>query len=143
LPFILISASVVVPYFHPDAGADDFTGRVAYTLDMLGQFTLQDLLGYSDRFLQGAVDSGVAYLIITQSLIGAALIWLFIACVSTQRSLEQIRFTHSVLLYMALAMTVSYSMLTIKTAALTWFIHGVIQQQGSKQKSAAEGRREA
>lgn len=129
LPVVLIAALIVIPFLNPDAGADDFSGRVAFSLDLLSQFTLPDLLGYSDKFLEKAVDSGIAYLILTQSLIGTVLIWFFIACLSTQKNEEQVRYTLSLLLYMALAMMVSYSTLTIKTASIAWFIHGVLQQR--------------
>ena len=66
----------------------------------------------------------------TQSIVITAIIWLFISCVSNQTTEEQVRFTHAVLLYLALTMIVSYSMLTIKTAALAWFAQGVFQRNG-------------
>jgi putative polymerase len=132
LPLILIAGLGVTLIMHPDPNSDDFPGRIAYTTDMLQNFTLVDLLGLSDRLLQAAVDSGVAYLIITQSLIGTVVLFLFVIYASAQNTKEQMRFMHALLLYTSLTMMVSASMLTIKTAALAWFIHGALQRSSAR-----------
>ncbi len=132
LPLILVAGVGVTLIMHPDPGSDDFPGRIAYTTDMLQSFTLVDLLGLSDRLLQNAVDSGIVYLIISQSLIGAVVIFLFVIYASVQKTKEQMRFMHALLLYIALTMMVSASMLTIKTAALAWFIHGALQRSSTR-----------
>ena len=132
LPLILVAGLGVTLIMHPDPGSDDFPGRIAYTTVMLQSFTLVDLLGLSDRLLQDAVDSGIVYLIITQSLIGTVVLFLFVIYASAQKTKEQARFMHALLLYIALTMMVSASMLTIKTAALAWFIHGALQRSSTR-----------
>jgi putative polymerase len=142
LPLVLIAGLGVTLIMHPDPNSDDFPGRIAYTTDMLQNFTLLDLLGLSDRLLQAAVDSGIAYLIITQSLIGTVVLFLFAIYASAYKTKEQMRFMHALLLYTALTMMVSASMLTIKTAALAWFIHGALQRSPARtpQRSHLKGR---
>lgn len=132
LPLVLIAGLGVTLIMHPDPGSDDFPGRIAFTMNLLQSFTLVDLLGLSDRLLRDAVDSGIVYLVITQSLIGTVVLFLFVIYASAQKTKEQARFMHALLLYIALTMMVSASMLTIKTAALAWFIHGALQRSSTR-----------
>lgn len=148
--FIIVAAAFVTPYLPPfsaiiylplagltlfsaaellgmKSGNDDFAGRLAGTVEIIHRFELPDFLGLSNQFVDSTVDSGLAYLIVTQSLPGLALIWIFIAWHVSERTTEQIRFTHALCLYLTLSMLVSYSLLTIKTAALLWFIQGTLQ----------------
>ncbi len=134
LPLALICGLLVVLIANPDSQADDFPGRIAHSIYTLNQFELLDWLGLSDDYIAPAMDSGIAYLITTQSFLGVALIWLFIASIGKQRTISHVKFTHAVLLYFALTMMVSYSMLTIKTAALAWFIEGVLSRSRSAGK---------
>ena len=124
---------VVTLVMNPNPEADDFPGRIAYSIHLLNQFNLDHWLGIhrSQDDLDSGIaffDSGIGYLVSTQSIIGLAVIWLFLACMGEEKTQEQIRYAHAILLYFALTLTVSYSMLTIKTAALAWFIYGVFQQ---------------
>jgi putative polymerase len=64
-----------------------------------------------------------------------AVLWTFIAWAPQERTREQVRYTHSICLYLALSMLVSYSFLTIKTGALLWYIQGALQI-GNRQSSA-------
>jgi putative polymerase len=132
---IYLPAATIVAYtlvwfggFH--GGPDNFTGRVAHTVDLLQSYDLVEFLGMSDRYLDQAVDSGLAYLITTQSILGTAILWVFIICGSFDKTREQIRYTHAICIYLAMTLMVSFAFLSIKTAALLWFIHGVLQTQG-------------
>jgi putative polymerase len=137
LPVALLAAFVIVDTAGLRAGMDDFPGRVAYTVDLLRQYDLQDFVGLSDHFLSKSVDSGFAYLVTTQSILGVAAIWLFIALAPAEERADQIRFTHAACLFIALTMLVSYSFVSIKTAALLWFIQGSLQSRQSRQPSVA------
>ena len=139
LPIIVFAAVVFVLATNASPGADDFSGRLAHTVDLLARFQLGDFAGLPSGFLPGSMDSGIAYLILTQSLIGTTIIWLFLVCFTEERTTQQIRYTHGILLYFVLTMTVSYSMLTIKTASLAWFIHGVIQKPELRFRSVTRG----
>lgn len=108
------------------SGVDDFPGRLAYTVELLERFGWADLLGLSNRLVESSVDSGVAYLTLTQSIFGLALLWCFIVFGLPEDSRGQQRLKHGICLYLVLTMTVSYSFLTIKTAALLWFAYGAM-----------------
>jgi putative polymerase len=110
-------------------GADDFSGRIAFTADLLSRFDVQDFLGISDRYMKLAVDSGLAYFIVTQSIIGLCAVWLFVVYASAEARMEQVRYNHALCLYVSLLLMVSYALFTIKTAALLWFIHGCLQKK--------------
>lgn len=113
------------------AGSDDFTGRIALTWELLSRFDLAEFLGASDRYLAAAVDSGLAYMIITQSLIGTCIIWLFIVYGSADGRRDQVRYNHALCMYVSLLLMVSFALFTIKTAALLWFVHGCLQKGSS------------
>jgi putative polymerase len=108
-------------------GADDFAGRLANSVHLLAHLDAPDLLGLTDTLIAPAMDSGITYLILTQSLPIVLLLWLFIAANVSEATPEQVRFTHALCLYLTLSMMVSYAFLTIKTAGLAWFIQGALQ----------------
>lgn len=142
LPAVTALAFLLAALANLKGGADDFPGRIAHTVDLIKMYDLQEWLGVSQRYLTLAVDSGLAYLITTQSIFGVLIIWLFIVFAARERTPEQIRFTHGLCIYLALTMMVSFSLLTIKTAALLWFIQGALQagQVGLATHSPARSR---
>lgn len=111
-------------------GTDDVPGRVALTLDLLARFGLDDFLGLSTEHLAQAVDSGLVYLIATQTVVGVIAIWGFVVFVSARSTVEQVRYTSGLSIFMASNFMVSFSFLSIKTAALLWAVHGALQVVG-------------
>ena len=124
---VLIAAIAAVLFFGFRAGPDDFSGRIAHTVALLRDYGLPEFLGVSDVYLSKAVDSGLAYLITTQSLFGTLVLWLFIALFAAERTRQEVVFKTAAALYLSLSMLVSFSFLSIKTAALLWFILGAMQ----------------
>lgn len=141
LPAIVIGTFLFSSVAHPDALADNFSGRVAYCAHLLGSYEIVDWLGLSDHFVGPAADSGIAYVIATQSVVGLALFWVLLNFEADERRPEQIRFTHGLCTYIALTMTISYSLFSIKTAALLWFIHGALQRREVRVASPATNER--
>jgi putative polymerase len=137
LPAVTLLAVLVVSIAELQAGADNWAGRLAHTVELLGRFDLADYLGISNEFVDQAVDSGLAYLITTQSILGVAILWVFIVLCSRHDTPEQIRFTHALCIYLALTMMVSFAFLSIKTAALLWLVHGALQCGARAQHSRA------
>jgi len=129
LPAIVIGAFVFVFTTYPDAHQDNFSGRVAYCVNLLANYDVADWLGLSDHFIARASDSGIAYIVATQSVIGVALFWVLLNFEADDRWPSQIKFTQGLCTYIALTMLVSYSLFSIKTAALLWFIHGSLQRR--------------
>jgi putative polymerase len=126
LPVMTICTILVVHALALAPGTDDLAGRVANTVSLLGGYDLPDLLGLSDRYVTQTLDSGLGYLIVTQSIFGAAVIYVFIVGFAAEDTPVQRRFVHSVCVYLAFSMLVSYAFLTIKTASLLWFLYGAL-----------------
>jgi putative polymerase len=129
LPAIVIGAFVFVFTTHPNALQDNFSGRVAYCVNLLANYDVSDWLGLSDHFIARASDSGIAYIVATQSVVGVALFWVLLNFEADEHWPSQIKFTQGLCTYIALTMLVSYSLFSIKTAALLWFIHGSLQRR--------------
>ena len=122
-PIAIAAMFLTVHIFGLRAGNDDFPGRIAYAVEVFRDFGLDDLAGISLDQMATVQDAGFAYIIISQSLIVALIIWgsLFLKPMATPKS----RFIHlAVALYLALNLTVSWSLFSIKTAALLWFLLG-------------------
>jgi putative polymerase len=141
-PAVLGLAFALVHFEGFTAGPDDFAGRIAHTIELLKAFTVTEWLGFSEDpvLLSRAVDSGVGYLIMTQSIVVLAILWLFIVFGPVERSPDQIRFSHATAIYLSLNMMVSFALLTIKTAALLWLIYGALQ---ANRRSVERGARVA
>ena len=129
LPAAVAGALVGSQVLGFEPGSDDFSGRIAYTFALLGAFDVSELLGVpQEADLTQAFDSGISYLILTQSVLGLIFAWIFIVFASAENNKTQVRFTHALCIYLSLTMMVSYSFFSIKTAALLWFIHGSFQR---------------
>ena len=138
LPVVLLAGFVLTDLLDLRAGPDDLPGRIAYTVELLRQYDLEDYFAMSDRFIWVSVDSGVAYIMMTQTVVGFAIIWAFVVLGASEKQADQVRFTHAGIIYLSLAMMVSFSILSIKTAALLWFIQGAFQRVEPAQASVAK-----
>lgn len=129
LPIILLLCFLFIAITGQTSGNDDFPGRIAWTVELLKDFDLTDFLGASDGYLDRAVDSGVGYLILSQSIFGLILFWLFTSSATRYETREQICYANSISLYVAFNALVSYGFLSIKTAAILWLVRGVLEQK--------------
>lgn len=130
LPGVVLAAIILTRLAGLHSGSDDFPGRIAYTVELLLRSDLADFAGLSSKAtIEEAVDSGIAYIIMTQSIIGLSMVWIFVILGAREDRPEQIRYTHGLCIYLALALMVSASVFTIKTAALLWFAHGSLQRR--------------
>ncbi len=127
IPGVLALGFVLVSFGHYEPGGDDFSGRIAHTVFLLRNYGLSEYLGLSDDFMSTAVDSGIAYLITTQSIFVVIALWATIAMAGSQDRPDKTRIIHAVMIYVAFNMMVSFALLTIKTAALLWFCYGALQ----------------
>jgi putative polymerase len=126
LPLILAFTVAVVVAADFKTGTDDFQGRLAHTQHWLAMLEIQDYLGVSNRFLPEAEDSGIIYLIVTQSVLGVIAMWLLIVLGMPEDSSVHQRYKNGICLYIGLAMMISFSFVTIKTAAPLWMIYGFL-----------------
>jgi putative polymerase len=125
LPAAVLGACLVVLYLAPQASGDNFTGRLAVMVGLLSNLSLADLVAVSPLSSLGRhYDSGVTYLVVTQTLVGAALVWASITLVPHIRARRQAVIVHGTCLFVAFNLLVSYSVFSIKTAAVLWFLYG-------------------
>jgi len=139
LPGVLIGAVLLVIVLHPNQLEDNFPGRIAYGIELLSRFEVADWLGNSDTYLVPAADSGLAYAITTQSVVGLMAFWIFLVFGAKERTPEQIRYLHGLCVYFAMTMLVSSSLFSIKMAALLWFIFGSLQMDAAGRVAAPRG----
>ena len=126
VPAVLALAFVLVSFGHFEPGGDDFPSRIAHTVYLLRDYDLPEFLGVSDALMSKAVDSGIAYLITTQSIFVVVAIWATIGMSASEDRPDKSRIVHAAMIYVALNMMVSFALLTIKTAALLWFTYGSV-----------------
>ena len=125
LPLAIAGAVFVIEAFQFRPGLDDFPGRIAGGIEALFNLDFAELMGHAqhaDRY----VDAGLAYLVVTQSVLGAVAIWLLMGLGFGETTPRERIFIHGVTMYFALSLTVSYSVFSIKTAALMWFAYGYL-----------------
>ncbi len=122
-PVVIVAMFVAVAALGLETGLDNFGGRLAHSVSTFRDLELEHYLGMRLDRLRAAEDAGFAYVIMSQSLIVGLTIWgcLFLRRMNTAES----RYIHlAVALYVALNLTVSWSLFSIKTAALLWFLLG-------------------
>jgi putative polymerase len=124
LPLSVGMMFVVVHLLDLQPVGDDFPGRLAHSVYALQKFGLPELLGLNPFGIPEAADSGIAYVLLQQSLFGVMLIWL-VTCLAPQQSTRSnVLYMHGLWLYLSLCLLVSYSAVSIKTSALLWFAYG-------------------
>lgn len=122
-PIVIAAMFLAVSIFGLESGTDDFGGRLAYSVDVFRTFGLEDYAGLSLDHINATQDAGFAYVFVSQSLIVALILWgcLFVRSTGTPES----KYVHlAVAVYLSLNLTVSWSLFSIKTAALLWFLLG-------------------
>ena len=126
LPVALLLSAIVIKGFGLQGSGDDFSGRLVSSIEFLTSLNIPTLLGSHPEQSAFAVDSGISYFVITQSVFGPALIWLFVCLVPRYNDRRSTIFVHSVCIYIAFNLLVSYSLFSIKTAAPMWFVYGYL-----------------
>ncbi len=139
VPGVLALAIILVTIGHFKPEGDDFPGRIAHTVYLLSNYGSAEYLGVSDEFLTKAVDSGVAYLITTQSIFVVVALWAVIVVTASENSPDKVRYTHAVCIFIALNMMISSSLLTIKTSAILWLLYGSLQARQSNVQRVGGG----
>jgi putative polymerase len=126
LPIILLLSAVSVWALGSSDGSDSFAGRVAGTIDALSRVDVLGLLGLNARAAGSAVDNGIVYFILSQSLIGVTVIWLTVCLCALGRTSQSRIYVHAIAIFIPLNLMVSYSFFSIKVAALIWFFYGYL-----------------
>lgn len=127
LPIVVGIAFLLVDGFGMNTRGDTFAGRIVYSIDVMHSLGIGGLFGVDLSKILRSADSGIAYFILTQSLIGVAVIWMAICVVMPASSSRGSVVVHGICLYLALNLMVSFSLFSIKTASLLWFMYGYTQ----------------
>jgi len=124
--------------FNEDPTADNFGGRLAGSLLLLSEMDLAGLFGLDAASSYVAADSGITYFLLTQSVIGVAVIWTCICLVPSGQDYRSRMYVHAICVFIPLNLMVSYSFFSIKVAALIWFCYGHIVMQSTLEEVGLE-----
>ena len=124
LPLFLLGAVLLVISIHPDPRQDNFTGRIAGSMNTLSLVDAAGLFGLNAAYSNAAGDSGITYFVVSQSLIGTLVIWCAVCLLPEGRRYFTRLYVHGVAIFVPLNLLVSYSFFSVKVAALIWFCFG-------------------
>jgi putative polymerase len=130
LPATLLLAVICVDAFGWSPALDDFEGRTARSVNLLYSLTIPSVFGLDSSAAITALDTGIAYFLITQSLPAVVLVWVSVSFSHSNDTRASAILVHSICIYVALNLLVSYSLFSIKTAAPIWFLYGVLLNAG-------------
>jgi putative polymerase len=125
LPAAVLAGRIASQALQWSPLTDDFSGRVARGIKQLFKLDWYDLWGFSIP-TPALADSGIAYLVMSQSLVGVVMLQMFLYLQPALRRPEQRLYLHGTALTFALSIMVSISMLSIKTAGYYWFLMGTV-----------------
>ena len=128
LPIVMCGATLIrACLWHPVVIGDDLMGRLYTSGSLLASFTLGEWFGFSES--QGPIgDAGYAYLVTYSGFSVPIILWiLFLAGSGTTRLARTVR--GAIAIYSTVLLTVSYGLLSIKTAALLWYLYGAVASE--------------
>lgn len=139
-PFLVIFLLMSFSMSYPNVPWDNTTiGRLLLGGQLLTQLDLMQVFGIGKS---GAdiVDSGYAYLLAQFGIIGFACIWI-VFVYDVRHDGDEWSFKVAIGCYLICLLAISSSLMTIKTAALLWFLSGVVARHAkAKMSSGALGR---
>jgi putative polymerase len=128
LVFVILSTAFAMDYLSLAEGYDSLKGRYANGTWLLLSLDLPKLFAIHPGMAGAAADSGWVNIILTQSIFGLTAYWIALTLMGG-RGERASMFAHSSAVFMALALPVSYSILSIKTAATLWMLMGVAMRR--------------
>lgn len=135
LPLIIAIAAATTYGLNLTPGPDDFTGRVAGSIEVFTGLSWKEYMGISMwRGFIGA-DSGIAYITVTQSILGFIVIWMSICLLMPTNTRASVIFIHAAALYISFTLMVSFSLFSIKSAGMLWFLYGMVARQAYDAKT--------
>ena len=123
LPTAIIGARIVSQSLDWNPLEDNFTGRIARGMKQLFRLDGYDLLGFAVP-TPALADSGIAYLVMAQSLLGVVMLQLFLYLQPQVQDARARLALNGTALSFTLAILISISMLSIKTAGFYWLLVG-------------------
>lgn len=128
LPAIIIMSAIL--FYDPNMDvrlqSDDLQGRIGHTMANMATMGDAYFTGGTLNEVFRMMDSGMTYLIMTQTVFGLIAFWLFTGLIIPGRDASDKRFNHGVALYLFLNLLTSGSVLSIKVSAPLFFILGYL-----------------
>ncbi len=140
LPVTLALSATATIALHFNRQEDTLPGRIARSIYQLGNLDMNSYLGFNIA-TPALADSGISYLIVSQSLFGTIALLLFLFFRSQKDKTHDWNLaTNGAGLLFILGLLVSNSILSIKTGALLWLIFGLVnrEQDGHQLSSKAD-----
>ncbi|SEK80400.1 putative polymerase [Pseudoxanthomonas sp. GM95] len=128
LPLVIVGAAAMVWLMRVNAYEDTTMGRVYLTVHALQEMTAEAWLGLDFDVPYLYADSGVAYFIASQSIMIVGAFLLAFAFGLEMPTEDGQAFKNFFMLAFALGLLVSNSLFSVKSAALWWFVLGVMWQ---------------
>jgi hypothetical protein len=142
LPIFLLLSAGYVWAFHVTDISDNFSGRVAGTIDALSRLDVSGLFGLNAKAAEDAADNGIVYFILSQSLPGVVVIWLLVFLLAPDQNSSSRIYVHAIAIFISLNLLVSYSFFSIKVASLIWFFYGYLYMKDLADEADFSGNRE-
>jgi putative polymerase len=137
-PFLTMLALVAYAGAHwQDSPENTLPGRLLLSGDILSTLNVWQVFGLQATDFKSAAsfaanglgDAGYAYILVTAGLVGMAAIWALFAYTPPAAE-DAARFRNFVAFYFTALLSISSAVFTIKTAALLWFLYGVLNRPG-------------
>lgn len=135
LPFILLLSFALLSADILDLDGEGLGARLLWSLTLLQNTNVEVLTGISGYAEQFVADSGMAYILNDQGLLGLLLYWLPPFLFMRRLPASARIFIFGIGIYLAFGMMLSQAFLTIKTAALLWFSYGYLISRDLKKDS--------
>ena len=121
---IILSGAMIHGIWHDRSYQDNFIGRINYSYNVIYKLSLPSWLGFDQNMNAGYWDSGISYMIVSQSIF--FILWnlfMYKFIIKTQ-DVKILIFKNNAIIAVVLSLIVSNSFFSIKTAALWWFSLG-------------------
>lgn len=134
-PFLVMLALIFFSMSHPNAPWDNTSvGRLLLGGQILTQLDLTQVFGIGTSGAD-VVDSGYAYLLAQVGLVGFACLWMAFVY-DARLDGDEWSFKVAIGCYVICLLAISSSLMTIKTAALLWFLSGIVTRHAEAKISS-------
>jgi|GEM_PF-436154 len=128
MPLVIIGAAALIWVMRVNAYDDTTLGRVYLTINALRNMTAEAWLGLDFDVPYRYADSGIAYFIASQSIMVVGAFLLAFSFGLEMPTEDGQAFKNFFMLAFATGLLVSNSLFSVKSAALWWFVLGVMWQ---------------
>jgi putative polymerase len=133
MPFVFAAGLVLISSMISLFDMSSITGRLVYSGEQLGSLDFADWFGDFGTMPWLESDAGYAFVLNRIGLAGCVAIWMLFSA-STPRTTEAMRFKALIAIYVCLSLSIGAAFFSIKTAALLWFLYGVLQSRRSEER---------